>query len=485
LVSSVRPFCSHCESFVWPSIIDGRLTFYDSNALITPSEYFRSVLIGTPQESSFLSWFIAVYNISCIVFGAHATASMSRVSTSASASIHISNALISLQASVGRRILYSEAIIFGILLLTTILVSTSNESDVQTSPSSSAFPLMIGLTLVVAAATSYLQLAVVTLANAYGPSCMGTMLSGQGFVGATISLVQLTAAISSSSRSDQLASQPEDGKAARRAAIEFFATTTVLMLFAIVVFIALQRSNVYRDMRMKMDGEKQASAIVDERTAPELAESSSNAEQHQLSSVTGIKRYMNVDLQRQMTFLLSTQKKVLTATFSIAYIFIITLAVFPALTARVQSTGTNISPIIFVALHFFIFNLGDLAGRSCPSLLPRIFLFRRIKIIAFLCFLRTAFVPLLGYCNISSSTTIPSASISSSMIFGDVPFFFLMLLLGVSNGLLATSIFVTGPHQENLTLPSEQALAAGLLTWWLSIGLAIGSLLSFVVGPSF
>lgn len=388
-----------------------------------------------------------------------------------------------LQASVGRRILYSEAIILGGLVLTTILVSSSSESGLQTSPSSFAFPLMIGLTLVVAAATSYLQLAVVTLANAYGPSCMGTMLSGQGFVGATISLVQLVAALSSSSHSNQLSSQPKDGKAARRAAIEFFATTSILMSLAIAVFITLQRSRVYTDMRIKMDGEKQACAIVDEGVNAESGQSTVEAEEQQLTSVTGIRRYMGAEMQRQLSLVLVTQRKIITSSFSIAYIFIITLAVFPALTSRIQSTSTTTSPIVFVALHFFIFNLGDLIGRSFPSIFPRVFLFRNIKVIAILCFLRTAFIPLLGYCNISSSSSIPSTF--TKTLFGDVPFFLLMLLLGLSNGLLATSIFVTGPHQDNLTLPSEQALAAGLLTWWLSIGLAIGSLLSFVVGPSF
>jgi equilibrative nucleoside transporter 1/2/3 len=303
------------------------------------------------------------------------------------------------------------------------------------------------------------------------------MLSGQGFVGATISLVQLIAALSSSSSSSQtkgLTIMQEDGRA-HRAAIEFFVTTTILMGCGMAVFIALQRSDVYVDMRRKMDSEKRGIVSIDEENA---VENGVSGEEH-LSSVTGIKRYMGIEMQRQASLVVSTQKKVFLPSISIAYIFIITLALFPALTARIQSTGKTISPIVFVALHFFIFNLGDLVGRSSPSIAPRLFLLRKVKMIALFCFLRTAFVPLLGYCNISSS----SSTIIGKVLFGDVVFFLLIALLGISNGLLATSIFVTGPHQENLVLPHEQALAAGLLTWWLSIGLAIGSLLSFVVAP--
>lgn len=53
-----------------------------SNALITPSEYYRSLLVGTPNENSFMSWITAVFCVSSILFGAHATTSMQKVSFS-------------------------------------------------------------------------------------------------------------------------------------------------------------------------------------------------------------------------------------------------------------------------------------------------------------------------------------------------------------------------------------------------------------------
>lgn len=49
------------------------------NAIITPSEFYRSLLRNTPYETSCMSWIVVAYNVSCIVFGAHATATMHRV----------------------------------------------------------------------------------------------------------------------------------------------------------------------------------------------------------------------------------------------------------------------------------------------------------------------------------------------------------------------------------------------------------------------
>lgn len=50
------------------------------NALITPSEFYRALLRGTPHEVSIMSWLVVVYNVSSIIFGAHATSSMHKVS---------------------------------------------------------------------------------------------------------------------------------------------------------------------------------------------------------------------------------------------------------------------------------------------------------------------------------------------------------------------------------------------------------------------
>lgn len=55
------------------------ISFSLSNALITPSEYYRSVLATTPYARSFTSWIILVYNVATISVGAVATATLEKV----------------------------------------------------------------------------------------------------------------------------------------------------------------------------------------------------------------------------------------------------------------------------------------------------------------------------------------------------------------------------------------------------------------------
>lgn len=355
----------------------------------------------------------------------------------------------------------------------------------QSSQASSSvvFPLLLSLSLILSAATAYLQLAVVTLANAYGPSCMGTMLAGQGVVGASVSVVQLITAFTASARSKLSAHSFDEENDPRKAAYRFFGANTVFMIIGLVTFLILQRTMVYSDMRMKMDNAKIALIDVLAQEATRQGEFGGNSSSRSVASVSGIKRYMSYQAQQQLSRVASTQKKVVLASFSIAYIFTVTLAIFPALTARVQSTTNSLPNIIFVALHFFAFNMGDFLGRTMPSIFPRLFLKQSIRIVAALCLLRTAFLPLLSYCNVttSSSPSLSTQVTSFTPLFGDTIFFLLMALLGFSNGSLATSLFILGPRQDNLTEPNDQSLAVGLLTWWLTFGLAIGSLSSFIV----
>lgn len=63
-------------------VILGAAVLLPFNALITPSEYFRTRFEGTRWATSFSSWIIVVFNVSTIIFSAHATATIERVSRS-------------------------------------------------------------------------------------------------------------------------------------------------------------------------------------------------------------------------------------------------------------------------------------------------------------------------------------------------------------------------------------------------------------------
>ncbi|KAJ2741925.1 hypothetical protein GGI20_004847 [Coemansia sp. BCRC 34301] len=145
-----------------------------------------------------------------------------------------------------------------------------------------------------------------------------------------------------------------------------------------------------------------------------------------------------------------------------------TLAVFPPLTEAVVSSPRS-TPRIgnLTAWHFFLFNAGDYLGRlttqwlSCSS--PRVLHgangARLLLIPAFLLF------PTLA--------TSPQAAL---VIHSDVLFLFLVLLLGWSNGWVATAALIAGPAQA-----SSKELAGSLLGFALCVGLVIGAAASYPI----
>ncbi|KAJ2094003.1 hypothetical protein GGI03_002248 [Coemansia sp. RSA 2337] len=143
-----------------------------------------------------------------------------------------------------------------------------------------------------------------------------------------------------------------------------------------------------------------------------------------------------------------------------------TLAVFPPLTEAIVSSPLS-TPRIgnLTAWHFFLFNAGDYLGRlttqwlSCSS--PRVLHgangARMLLIPAFLLF------PTLA--------TSPQAAL---VIHSDVLFLFLVLLLGWSNGWVATAALIAGPLKA-----TNKELAGSLLGFALCVGLVIGAAASY------
>ncbi|KAJ2890799.1 hypothetical protein IWW38_003935 [Coemansia aciculifera] len=145
-----------------------------------------------------------------------------------------------------------------------------------------------------------------------------------------------------------------------------------------------------------------------------------------------------------------------------------TLAVFPPLTEAVVSSPRS-TPRIgnLTAWHFFVFNAGDYLGRlttqwvRCSS--TRVLYgangARMLLIPAFLLF------PTLA--------TSPTAAL---VIHSDVLFLLLVLILGWSNGWVATAALIAGPAHA-----SNKELAGSLLGFALCVGLVIGAVASYPI----
>lgn len=140
--------------------------------------------------------------------------------------------------------------------------------------------------------------------------------------------------------------------------------------------------------------------------------------------------------------------------------YVITLAVFPAVTARVVSTHGKSDGdwwrqgVVWVPVGFWVFNggprflpyffvadvcssAGDFLGRTSPT----IFLVRSQASLFALSIARVLFVPFFLACNVSISSVVPISSYGSGPTFGDGAFLLGLLALGLSNG-VASCVFL-------------------------------------------
>ncbi|WFD42216.1 hypothetical protein MPSI1_000857 [Malassezia psittaci] len=216
------------------------------------------------------------------------------------------------------------------------------------------------------------------------------------------------------------------------------------------------------------------------------------------------------DHESPLQHLLQIQKKIWPWILSVFMIFVVTLGVYPALTAKVRPVSPASTSIwtdvnVFVALHIVVMNIGDLIGRRLPTL-TAFFRIRRGLVAVLITGLRFLFIPLFLACNV---TTVNGQS--KSFALPDLVFLFLVLLLGITTGCTATSVFLSGPqslvpthdracasefgasqadddvehdpllYQVEESSTHDAGVASLLLSFWLVMGLTAGSGLSFAV----
>ncbi|KAI8610026.1 nucleoside transporter-domain-containing protein [Chytriomyces sp. MP71] len=163
--------------------------------------------------------------------------------------------------------------------------------------------------------------------------------------------------------------------------------------------------------------------------------------------------------------------------FSIFWDFVVTLAVFPALTVSIQSVrqadpdASRIFKDLFTPIMFIVFNLGDLFGKFLPGLSA--FLITSPQRLLRLSLARTLFVPLLLLCNMPLNSGGGSSLLPR--VFGDAEFMFLVFTIGLTNGWVASNVFMVGPASAGA---GTEGVAADGLVFWMTVGLAVGGGLS-------
>ncbi|XP_036622587.1 equilibrative nucleoside transporter 1 isoform X3 [Trichosurus vulpecula] len=165
-------------------------------------------------------------------------------------------------------------------------------------------------------------------------------------------------------------------------------------------------------------------------------------------------------------------KQIWVLALSVCFVFTVTIGVFPSVTAEVQSTiaGTSDWNKYFIPVScFFTFNVFDWAGRS----LTTVYMWPKKEsrwLLPSLVVARIVFVPLMMLCNVHPRKNLPV------VFHHDAWFIIFMIFFAFSNGYLASLCMCFGPKKVK---PFEAETAGTIMAFFLSLGLALGALLSF------
>jgi len=285
---------------------------------------------------------------------------------------------------------------------------------------------------------------------------MQAVMSGQAAVAVAVSGVQvLSAAASLRVAPKEPATYQSDGSAEETSAFIFFGLSTVFLAFAAVAYSWMLKLPVYTKVMAeqgRIDGNSDGRGNLIPREGSGREEEKGR--------------------------LMRVFKANATYEFAVAYVFIITLSVFPAISTAILPTNPNTHPLLFTAIHFLAMNLGDFFGRFICAY-PSVYIWSAKRLLT-LSLARTLFIPIFLMCNVQGSTPGHSPIISSDFLF-----MIIMLVFGATNGYVSSLCMMAAPsleHNPNLHGRKEDVSTAATLAGFCLVGgLAVGSIMSFAV----
>ncbi|KAI0347455.1 hypothetical protein BDW22DRAFT_1368089 [Trametopsis cervina] len=420
----------HDRRVYWIHVILGSAILLPWNALITATPYFLARLTGSVLKSTFSSYLSTTFTVANFGFLAHAT-STSQQSTS------------------------SRRILLAISWLTLLTFTLTLSTYIHTSAGVFfAFVIINGICQ--AAAGSYLQTAAIAVASLFGPTAIQAVMTGQAAIAIAVSGVEVLSAagsIHTNGAGEIIAeSEPEE-----KSAFVFFTLSTLFLVLSAGAQILLTRLPTYKMLMQQFHVTAERSLS---NSQPDIAQSHGESKQHQLFRVGKANVIYNM---------------------AVAYVFVVTLAVFPPITISVLPTNPATHPLLFSAIHFFVFNVGDFFGRYICSF-PRLVIWSPKRLLS-LSLARTLFIPIFLMCNVQRPTLSQSAS--TAIINSDVLFMLILLAFGLSNGYVSSLCMMAAPsveHNPRLKGRVEDVdVAATVASFCLVGGLAIGGFASFAV----
>ncbi|NXL55694.1 S29A1 protein, partial [Chordeiles acutipennis] len=308
-----------------------------------------------------------------------------------------------------------------------------------------------------------LQSSLFGLAGLLPASYTAPIMSGQGLAGTFAALAMIfSIAIG--------AQQPESF-------IGYFTTACVAILLAIFSYMLLPRMDFFRYYSMKdkteysvYNAELETKRDLIKKVCYALLVSLSADEPNGMEQNNS--KIIPIHNPDEKPSVVAIFKKLWVMAVSVCFVFTVTIGVFPSITAKVSTVlgeGNRWGLYFLPVSCFLLFNVFDWTGRSLTALFT--WPGKDSCLLPVMVALRVIFIPLFMLCNVQPRDYLP-------VVFShDAWYIIFMIFFSISNGYLASLCMCFGPKK---VLAHEAETAGAIMTFFLSLGLALGAAISFL-----
>lgn len=349
-----------------------------------------------------------------------------------------------------QRISQSVRILGGLVAILLVFLVTAILVKVEMEPLPFFIITMIKIVLINSFG-AVLQASLFGLAGVLPANYTAPIMSGQGLAGFFASVAMICAIASGSERSES--------------AFSYFITACVVVLLAIVCYLALPRLEFYRYyVQLNLEGPSEQETKLDLISKGE--EPRGGREESGVPAPSSLPTSKNHSIKAIL-------KSISVLALSVCFIFTVTIGLFPAVTAEVESSiaGTSAWKNYFISVACFLnFNVFDWLGRSLTAVCmwpDKDSYWLPVLVVA-----RIVFIPLLLLCNVKQRYYLPS------IFKHDAWFIIFIAAFAFSNGYLASLCMCFGPKKVK---PAEAETAGSIMSFFLCLGLALGAVLSFLL----
>ncbi|KAL1925294.1 uncharacterized protein VTP21DRAFT_177 [Calcarisporiella thermophila] len=416
-VASTLPPKDSFHLVYWIFVLHGISMLLPWNVFITASDFFSRRFAGTPYADSFQNYFSICYNVPNLVF--------------------LILALMSKKLSFSWRIKIAIVanVIVMLLLALSAMTAALGTGEVY-------FKVILTLVAIMGASAALYQNGIFSLVSQFPAIYMQAVMSGQGIGGVSVALAQILTTVTVGSGINVSLGDVQ------LSAFRYFIFAFSISFTSFVGNFVLLKLPVYKYYTTYSEAD---------------------------SSVFSTSETVLDGISQQKPTIRQVLPKIVKPAFSVTYVFLITLALFPSITSLIHSVTPTKSRFfandVFVGFHFLLFNIGDIVGRVMPGF--RLLQLTNGNMLVWGSLLRTAFIPLFLICNVDVTPRRVQ-----TLITNDGLYFFIMFLFSVSNGYLGSLSMMAAPQVRGIR-QGEKDLVGSLMAVFLTAGLVLGSVFSF------